>query len=345
MKKFISFIVSLAVMVSALSCVVAADTDLIRVGIICPDKGVSEYWDKNSDDFLNTFSGANGYDPVIIEASASDEQIKAAESLIAENVSYLLIYAVDSSGWKSVLQKANKAKIKVILIGRTVDCDAKLYTAAVMSDHYAEGEAAVKWLEELKLKKCNVLVLAGPADNEAMTEHIAALKTRKFKVTYETTENGSYQEAYDIVGSIFKKSNRFNVIIAANDEMVMGAREALNALGIVNGYFGERENGKDVILITFSSHKWCLNKLKPDPDAEWGEFNYVGLCGYHETNQADVADNIIKTLESGNTIEGLNKKKQFFPEGKGFDAQTVTLDDISNYGDNESPGPDLAGLF
>ena len=345
MKKIICFIISLAIMLLSFSYVYAADTNPIRVGIIFPDKSVSEYWKENGDVFLHTFSEENGYNPVIIEASTSAEQVKAAESLVAEKVSYLLICAVDSSGWKSVLQKANKAKIKVILIGKMVDCDAKLYTAAVMSDHYAEGEAAAHWLEALKLKKYKVLVLSGPADNEVLTEHIAALKTRKFKITYKETENGSFQEACDVVIANCQNSDRFNVIIAANDEMAMGVTEGLNAWGIAYGYSGERKVGEDIILISFSSHKWAVKQLKPDLNKEWGLFNYVGLCGYHEIGHADVVYNMIRTLESGNKIEGLNKKKQYFSEGKGFDAQTITADDISKYGDDESPSPELAGLF
>ena len=41
---------------------------------------------------------------------------------------------------------------------------------------------------------------------------------------------------------------------------------------------------------------------------------------------------MIKTLEDGGEIEGLNDAKQIISVEKGFDARTITEDDINTYG-------------
>ena len=41
---------------------------------------------------------------------------------------------------------------------------------------------------------------------------------------------------------------------------------------------------------------------------------------------------MIKTLEAGGEIEGLNELNQIISEEKGFDAATITQEDIDNYG-------------
>ena len=41
---------------------------------------------------------------------------------------------------------------------------------------------------------------------------------------------------------------------------------------------------------------------------------------------------MIKTLESGGSIEGLNELNQIISEEKGFDAKTITQADIDTYG-------------
>ena len=43
-------------------------------------------------------------------------------------------------------------------------------------------------------------------------------------------------------------------------------------------------------------------------------------------------DSMIKTLEAGGTIEGLNEKNQIINQEVGFDAKTITQEDIDAYG-------------
>ncbi|MBR6706719.1 MAG: sugar ABC transporter substrate-binding protein, partial [Clostridia bacterium] len=109
----------------------------------------------------------------------------------------------------------------------------------------------------------------------------------------------------------------FNVIYAENDGMAKGAVAALDEAGITHGV-----NGK-VVVMGFDCNKWALRELLA------GNWNYDGQCSPF---QAQVIDNMIKTLEAGGAIEGLNEKKQIISVEKGFDARELTEEDIATYG-------------
>ena len=99
--------------------------------------------------------------------------------------------------------------------------------------------------------------------------------------------------------------------------MARGAVAALDEAGITHGV------DKDVIVMGFDCNKWALRELLA------GNWNYDGQCSPF---QASVIDQMIKTLEAGGTIEGLNDAKQIISEEKGFDARTITQEDIDTYG-------------
>jgi len=92
---------------------------------------------------------------------------------------------------------------------------------------------------------------------------------------------------------------------------------ALDKAGITHGVNG------DVIVMGFDCNKWALRELLA------GNWNYDGQCSPF---QAAVIDEMIKTLEAGGEIEGLNELNQIISDEKGFDARTITEDDINTYG-------------
>jgi len=99
--------------------------------------------------------------------------------------------------------------------------------------------------------------------------------------------------------------------------MADGVVAALDAAGITHGVNG------DVVIMGFDCNKWALRKLLA------GEWNYDGQCSPF---QAKLIDEMIKGLEEGKEIEGLNELKQIINVEKGFDAKTITEDDVNTYG-------------
>ena len=95
--------------------------------------------------------------------------------------------------------------------------------------------------------------------------------------------------------------------------MAKGAVAALDKANISHGV------GKDVIVMGFDCNKWALENLHS------GSWNYDGQCNPF---QASYIDSIIKDLENGKSPAN----KVIIMDEKGFDASTITQEDVDKYG-------------
>ena len=292
--------------------------DMIKVGIINNDPNESGYRTANDKDMKNTFTEANGYEASFAYSLKNDEQITAAQKFIQDGVDYLLLSAADTAGWDSVLKDAQDAGIRVILFDRTIDADESLYEASIVSDMAKEGQTAVDWLKSQNLSEYNIIHLQGVMGSAAQQGRTGALDDKVAAedswnlVTQQTAEWNS-EKAQQIVQSVIDAGTEFNVIYAENDDMAKGAVAALDKANISHGV------GKDVIVMGFDCNKWALEELKA------GNWNYDGQCNPF---QASYIDEIIKKLENGETIS----EKTIIMDVKGFDATTITQEDVDNYG-------------
>ena len=295
-----------------------ASGDLIKVGIINNDPNESGYRTANDKDMKNTFTEANGYEASFAYSLKNDEQITAAQKFIQDGVDYLLLSAADTAGWDSVLKDAQDAGIRVILFDRTIDADESLYEASIVSDMAKEGQTAVDWLKSQNLSEYNIIHLQGVMGSAAQQGRTGALDDKVAAedswnlVTQQTAEWNS-EKAQQIVQSVIDAGTEFNVIYAENDDMAKGAVAALDKANISHGV------GKDVIVMGFDCNKWALQELL---DQNW---NYDGQCNPF---QASYIDEIIKKVEAGEEIS----EKTIIMDEKGFDASTITADDVEKYG-------------
>ena len=297
---------------------------LVKVGIINLDPAESGYRQANVNDMKATFTKENGYDATFVTAPTADKQLDAARGFITDKVKYILVSAADADGWDEVLKEAKNAGIGVFLFDRMVNASPDLYTAAVVSDMNKEGETAVAWLESLKLDEYKILHIKGQLGSAAQLGRSGALEAKcnaeaNWTIVREGTGGDSWdpEEARKIAQAAIDAGEEFNVIYAENDGMANGAVEALDAKGITHGVNG------DVIVMGFDCNAWALEKLLA------GEWNYDGQCSPF---QAKLIDEMIKKLEKGEKIEGLNELGQIINEEKGFDAKTITKEDVEKYG-------------
>ena len=295
----------------------AASGDLIKVGIINNDPNESGYRTANDKDMKAMFTEENGYEASFAYSLKNDEQITAAQKFIQDGVDYLLLSAADTAGWDSVLQDAQDAGIRVILFDRTIDADESLYEASIVSDMAKEGETAVEWLKGQNHDEYNIIHLQGVMGSAAQQGRTGALNDTVASdgwnlVTQQTAEWNS-EKAQQIVQSVIDSGKSFNVIYAENDDMAKGAVAALDKANIPHGV------GKDVIVMGFDCNKWALEELL---NQNW---NYDGQCNPF---QASYIDDIIKKIENGETIS----EKTIIMDEKGFDATTITQEDVDNYG-------------
>jgi len=317
MKKLLALVLALVMVL----CATAALADNIKVGIVNNPPSESGYREANVKNFEEVFSAENGYEAKTAYTLKNDEQLNAARQFITDGVDYLLISAAETTGWESVLKDAQEAGITVFLFDRMIDCDPALYAAAVVSDMAQEGDTAVAWLKSLGLEAYNVIHIQGAMGSDAQLGRTGALDAEfaagTMKKVVQQTATWDEAEAKKIVESVINSGEDFNVIYAENDGMAKGAVAALDEAGITHGV-----NGK-VVVMGFDCNKWALRELLA------GNWNYDGQCSPF---QAGVINDMIKTLQDGGKIEGLNEKNQIISVEKGFDAREITEDDIATYG-------------
>lgn len=339
MKKFLSILLVLAMVLALAACggndapaasgndtpaandtpaVENAGSELIKVGIINNDPNESGYRTANDADMKATFTEANGYEASFAYSLKNEEQIAAAQKFIQDEVDYLLISAAGTSGWDTVLKDAQDAGIQVILFDRTIDADESLYVASIVSDMAKEGQTAVDWLKGQNLDAYNIIHIQGVMGSAAQigrtgaVDEMVAANDNWTLVTQQTAEWNA-ENAQQIVQAVIDSGKEFNVIYAENDDMAKGAVAALDAAGITHGVDG------DVIVMGFDCNKWALEELLA------GNWNYDGQCNPF---QAAYIHEIIQGLEAGTAPA----EKVVIMDEKGFDATTITQEDVDKYG-------------
>lgn len=328
-KKILALLVSAVMAVGVIGCGSggsseggsseggSSDGDLIKVGIINNDPNESGYRTANDADMKKMFTKENGYDASFAYSLKNDEQISAAQQFIQDGVDYLLISAADTAGWDTVLQDAQNAGTQVILFDRTIDADDSLYVASIVSDMRAEGDTAVNWLKDQNLGEYNIIHIQGVMGSAAQVGRTAAMddmaKAEGWNIVVQQAADWNAETAQQITQSVIDSGEDFNVIYAENDDMAKGAVAALDAANISHGVDG------DVVIMGFDTNKWALEEVLA------GRWNYDGQCNPY---QASYIDDIIQKLEKGEEIT----EKTIVMEEKGFDAATITQDDVDTYG-------------
>ncbi len=290
----------------------------ITVGVINNDPNESGYRTANDAAMRATFTEENGYKATFYNNNDAAQQIATAQQMIQDEVDFLLLSPASTTGWDTVLQDAQAAGTQVILFDRMLEADESMYAAAVVSDMPAEGKTAVDWLAAQGLDEYNIIHIQGHMGSDAQLGRTGALDEKvaaEASWNYVTQQTADWDEstARTITQSVIDSGKPFNVIYAENNGMARGAVAALDAAGITHGKDG------DVIVMGFDSDKWAMEAVLE------GSWNYMGLCN---PMQAETVDGIIKDLMAGKAPA---EKKIFTPE-RGFDAATITQEDVDTYG-------------
>jgi galactofuranose transport system substrate-binding protein len=173
-----------------------------------------------------------------------EKQIAALRAFIRQKVDVIAFSPVVAAGWDEVLREAKAAGIPVILTDRAVTADPSLYAGFIGSDFVEEGRKAARWLLgqfDDALPVVNIVQLEGtrgsaPAsDRKRGFEEIVAQQPR-FRVVRSESGDFSREGGRDTMESILKSGTRpIHALYAHNDDMALGAIEALEEAGLKPG--------------------------------------------------------------------------------------------------------------
>ncbi|MET7330645.1 ABC transporter substrate-binding protein [Nonomuraea sp. NPDC005650] len=202
-----------------------------------------------------------------------ENQIKAIRSYIQQKVDIIAFSPVVESGWDTVLKEAKDAKIPVILTDRAVDSkDTTLYKTFLGSDFVEEGKKAGQWLvNEYKDAKdpVNIVELQGTTGSAPANDRKAGFQEvigadPKFKIIASQTGDFTRAKGKEVMEAFLKSNPDIDVLYAHNDDMGLGAIEAIEGAGKVPG--------KDIKIITVDAVKDGMQALSD------GKINFIVEC-------------------------------------------------------------------
>ena len=169
------------------------------------------------------------------------KQLSQMQNFIASKVDAIIVNPVDTSATAAMTKLAADAGIALVYVNRQPkDVDALGPKAAfVASNEVDSGTLETKEICKILGGKGDILVMMGELSNQAAVQRTAdihdVLKTdacKGIKIVQEQTANWSRTEAQDLMTNWISKGLKYDAIIANNDEMAIGALQALKASGI-----------------------------------------------------------------------------------------------------------------
>jgi ABC-type sugar transport system substrate-binding protein len=236
--------------------------------------GAESGWRTANTKSVQDSAAAAGIELQFSDAQQKQEnQIKAIRSFIQQRVDVIAFSPVVESGWDTVLLEAKRANIPVILTDRAVDsADTTLYKTFLGSDFVKEGQKAGEWLlqnADASAGPVNIVELQGTTGSapaidrqEGFAEVIA--QNPNLKVIASQTGDFTRSGGRQVMEAFLKSHPDIDVLYAHNDDMGLGAIEAIEAAGKVPG--------QDIKIITVDAVKDGMQALAD------GKINFIVEC-------------------------------------------------------------------
>ncbi|MFE1246396.1 substrate-binding domain-containing protein [Streptomyces sp. NPDC058741] len=162
----------------------------------------------------------------------ASQQANQLQNFTSSRLDAIIVNPVDSDAAGNSVKAAGKADIPVVAVDRTVD-DAAVDTL-VASDNVAGGELAAKSLAEKLGGQGEIVILQGQAGTSAARERAQGfangLKAYPgIKVVARQPADFDRTKGLDVMSNLLQAHPDVRGVIAANDEMALGAIKALGS--------------------------------------------------------------------------------------------------------------------
>lgn len=223
-----------------------------------------------------------------------ENQIKAIRSYIQQGVDVIAFSPVVESGWDTVLKEAKDADIPVVLTDRSVDSeDTSLYVSFLGSDFVEEGKKAGDWVVEefadadaVKIIQLEGTTGSAPAIDRAEGFADVIASDPKFEVVASQTGDFTRSGGKQVTEALLKSNPDVDLIYAHNDDMGLGAIEAIEAAGLTPGV--------DIKIVTIDAVKDGMQALAD------GKINFIVECSPLLGNQLV---EIVEKVVAGEEVE------------------------------------------
>jgi simple sugar transport system substrate-binding protein len=196
-----------------------------------------------------------------------ENQIKALRSFIARKVDVILFTALVETGYGPVLAEAQKAKIPVIMIDRDVAKEDQKYRLTIMgSDFIKEGEKAGLWLAKYLKDKgiddgttpIDIAELQGTTGSAPAVERAEGFRHiskdhANWNIAHSQDGDFTSSQGKQVMEAFLKADPKIQVLFAHNDQMALGAIQAIKEAGL--------QPGKDITIVSMDAVKGMFQAI------------------------------------------------------------------------------------
>lgn len=223
--------------------------------------GAESAWRTAESESIKSEAAKRGIDLKFSDAQGKQEnQIKAVRSFIAQGVDAIILAPVVETGWEPVLQEAARAKIPVVLVDRGIKVtDDSLFTTLIASDFVEEGKMAGEWLAAKTGGKANIIELQGtpgaaPAIDRKKGFELGIAKFPGMRIIASQSGDFRRSNGKEVMEALLKKhGNEINAVYAHNDDMAIGAIQAIEEAG--------KKSGADVVVVSIDGVKSAFEAM------------------------------------------------------------------------------------
>lgn len=193
-----------------------------------------------------------------------ENQIKALRSFIAQGVDVIAFSPVVETGWDTVLQEARAAGIPVVLTDRAVDvADESLYATFIGSDFVEEGRRAARWVvedSEGKPGPIRIVELQGTVGSAPANDRMRGFKEviegdDRFVIVRSQSGDFTRAKGKEVMEAFLKaEGGNIDVLFAHNDDMAIGAIQAIEEAGL--------KPGTDIRIVSIDGVRGAFEAMK-----------------------------------------------------------------------------------
>ncbi len=229
-----------------------AKKDKIVVGF--SQTGAESSWRIAHTESIKAEAAKRGIELVFADGqNVHNNQINAVNGFITRGVDVIVIAPQESIGWKPTLKEAKRAGIPVILTSRGVDAESDLYATVLVADFVWEGRKAGEWLINKSGGKARIVELVGtPAAD------VARLRKQGFEEAIKgqadmkiiASQSGDFtrSKGKSVMEALLEAhKGEIDAVYAHNDDMALGAIQAIEAAGL--------KPGKDILVVSVDAVK------------------------------------------------------------------------------------------
>lgn len=242
---------------------------------------------------------------------SQQKQFEAIRSFIRQKVDVIAVAPVVQSGWEPILKEVKAAGIPVIISDRSIDVrDSSLYVTFIGADFYEEGRKAGKYILDKTRDMAGPIGIAELKGTEGSSPSIERGKgfmetiASRPELTIVQSEFADFtvSKGKERMKEILKaKGQEIKVLFAHNDDMALGAIEAIEEYGL--------RPGKDIYIVSVDGTRKAFEMLIA------GKINCVVECN------PLLGPNLMQAVTE--VMQGRTLPKRIVPSESVFTEQTA----------------------